>query len=208
MTVETYFSTQPEASGENARISNPHADAGGPQGTEKAPAEGPLPVSPVGLAISSPDPPERPSPGCPAGRSFPKAIRILHRRDFRRVYDNGLRRSSSLCTVFIRPNCLPLTRLGITTPRALGGAVVRNRIRRRLREVFRLNYRAIPSGWDLVANPRPASATVAFDLLTREFLRILPKEQPTLEQATANRREEGKASPSVSKRQAGRKRSR
>ncbi|MDE3181753.1 MAG: ribonuclease P protein component, partial [Acidobacteriota bacterium] len=66
-------------------------------------------------------------------------MRLLHRPEFRRVYEEGRRGSARVCTIFYRSNGLGRTRLGITTPKSLGSAVKRNRIRRRLREVFRLN---------------------------------------------------------------------
>lgn len=112
-------------------------------------------------------------------QSFPKSLRLLRRPEFRRVYEEGRRGSARICTIFYLSNGLPRTRLGITTPRALGGAVVRNRIRRRLREVFRLNQSAIPPGWDVVLNPRPAAASVPFQILTKEILRLFPAAPPT-----------------------------
>ncbi|MGH9342512.1 MAG: ribonuclease P protein component [Terriglobia bacterium] len=106
--------------------------------------------------------------------SFPKSLRLLRRPDIRRVYEEGRRGSARICTIFYRSNGLPRTRLGITTPKALGGAVVRNRIRRRLREVFRLNQTAVPAGWDIVLNPRTAVASVPFPILVKEILRLFP----------------------------------
>ena len=103
---------------------------------------------------------------------------MLRRADFRRVYDEGQRRSSSLCTAFLLANGLPHTRLGVTTPSALGNAVLRNRLKRRLREVFRLNHTAMVQGWDVVLNPRPAVARVSFEHLVKEILRLLPRTPP------------------------------
>lgn len=120
-----------------------------------------------------------PRPAAPpsgAGHAFPKKLRLLRRADFRRVYDEGQRRSASLCAVFLLTNGLTHTRLGITVSSRVGKAVVRNRIKRRLREVFRLNRAAIPAGWDIVVNPRPQAAEAEFSKLAREFLRLMPKE--------------------------------
>lgn len=110
-------------------------------------------------------------------QSFPKSLRLLRRAEYRRVYDEGRRRSASVCTIFYRANGLARTRLGITTTKALGNAVTRNRIRRRLREVFRLHRAAIPAGWDVVLNPRPSAATMPFLKLERELLQLFPRAQ-------------------------------
>jgi len=111
-------------------------------------------------------------------QAFPKSLRLARRQDFRRVYDEGQRRSGPLCAVFFRPNGLPHSRLGITATVRLGKAVVRNRVKRRLREVFRLNRVSIAPGWDIVVNPRVAAATVPFLTLEREVLRVLPSQPP------------------------------
>jgi len=112
-------------------------------------------------------------------QAFPKTFRLLRRSEFRRVYDEGQRRSASLCTVFYRPNGLPHSRWGITTPGRLGSAVRRNRLRRRLREVFRLNRPNLPGGWDILVNPREAVGKVSFGTLQRELLRLFPQQPPS-----------------------------
>lgn len=99
----------------------------------------------------------------------------MRRIEFRKVYEEGRRGSARVCTIFYRSNGLPRTRLGITTPRAIGKAVIRNRIRRRLREVFRLNQNVIPPGWDVVLNPRPIVAKLPMRDLTREILGLFPR---------------------------------
>ena len=111
-------------------------------------------------------------------QAFPKEYRLLRRSEFRQVYEGGQRRSAPLAVTFFRPNGLPVTRLGITTPAKLGGAVLRNRVKRRIREVFRLNRLTIPAGWDIVVNPREAMATVEFSKLAQELLRLFPRHAP------------------------------
>lgn len=103
---------------------------------------------------------------------------MLRRSEFRRVYDEGRRRSAALCTIFVRPNGLPQSRLGVTTPARLGNAVLRNRLRRRLREVFRRHRAQLPGGWDIVVNPRESLATVPFRSLEGELLRLFPSQPP------------------------------
>lgn len=112
-----------------------------------------------------------------AGRrplSFPKKLRLLRRNEFRRVYEEGKRRSAPLCTVFCRSNGLPQSRLGLTVPASVGNAVLRNRLRRRVREVFRLNQASIPGGWDIVVNPRRDAARAPFTRLAGELMRLFP----------------------------------
>ncbi|MGD0127249.1 MAG: ribonuclease P protein component [Terriglobia bacterium] len=111
-------------------------------------------------------------------QTFPKSSRLLRRGEFRRVYDEGRRRSASLCTVFVRPNGLPQSRLGVTTPTRLGKAVLRNRLRRRLREVFRRHRAQLPGGWDILVNPRQPVATVPLRSLEGELLRLFPNQPP------------------------------
>jgi ribonuclease P protein component len=113
-----------------------------------------------------------------APHAFPKEFRLLRRAQFKRVYDEGQRRSASLCTIFFRSNGLPQTRLGVTAPVRLGNAVFRNRLKRRLREIFRLNRAAIPGGWDIVLNPRQGVAKAAYPALEREILKLFPKAPP------------------------------
>jgi ribonuclease P protein component len=60
----------------------------------------------------------------------------------------------------------------------LGKAVLRNRLRRRVREVFRLNRAIIPGGWDILVNPRPQVGKVSFLALQRELLRVFPQQPP------------------------------
>jgi len=105
---------------------------------------------------------------------FPKKLRLLRRSEFRRVYQEGRRRSAPLCVVFFRSNGLAQSRLGLTVPGAVGNAVLRNRVKRRVREVFRLNQDSIPAGWDIVVNPRKDAAKAPFLILTRELMRLFP----------------------------------
>jgi ribonuclease P protein component len=124
----------------------------------------------------------------PDSAAFPRKYRLLRRLDFQRVYEEGQRRSASLCTVFYRPNGLSETRLGITVPKRLGTSVLRNRIKRRIREIFRLHRQELPGGWDIVLNPRPGAATVSYRVLERELLRLFPAAPPDASCITQNSR--------------------
>ena len=115
-----------------------------------------------------------PATGLPArGKLFPREVRLVRRGEFDAVYRAGKRRSSSHFTVFFRANELPQSRFGFSIKKALGGAVVRNRIRRRLREVVRCHRLEIPAGWDIVIHPKSSVARAPFAALTADLLRLL-----------------------------------
>lgn len=107
------------------------------------------------------------------GKTFPREARLVRRGDFDAVYRAGKRRSSSHFTVFFRANELPQSRFGFSIKKALGGAVVRNRMRRRLREMVRCHRMEIPAGWDIVIHPKSAMAKAPFAALTADLLRLL-----------------------------------
>ena len=97
----------------------------------------------------------------------------MRKADFDAVYRQGKRRSSSHFTVFSKANNLPQSRFGFSIKRALGGAVVRNRMRRRIREIIRLHRQEISAGWDIVIHPKPNVATARFTALTAALLQLL-----------------------------------
>jgi ribonuclease P protein component len=66
-------------------------------------------------------------------------------------------------------------RIGFTTPRALGKAVVRNRIRRRVREAVRLHLDQLSPEWSIVFNPRRKSMAAPFPELEREIVRLFQR---------------------------------
>jgi ribonuclease P protein component len=97
----------------------------------------------------------------------------VRRGEFDAVYRTGKRRSSSHFTVFFRVNQLPQSRFGFSIKKALGGAVVRNRMRRRIREIVRCHFMEIPAGWDIVIHPKSKVASAPFAVLAADLLRLL-----------------------------------
>jgi ribonuclease P protein component len=85
---------------------------------------------------------------------FPAALRLKRSGDFQRVYDNGRRSGDAHLLLFALPNPAGLTRAGFSVSRKHGGAVQRNRLKRLLREAFRLNRHLLPAGIDFVLIPR------------------------------------------------------
>ncbi len=135
----------------------------------------------------SADAPERSGnqPPAKAGASFPRAARLLKHSDFDRVYKQGRRHFSPHLTVYFLPQApavLPenaasenappqkFARFGFTVGKVLGGAVERNRIKRRLREAVRLR-RALLHGSaaaDVVINPKKSVLKLEFSLVLEE----------------------------------------
>jgi len=107
------------------------------------------------------------------GQEYPRGARLVRKADFDAVYRNGKRRSSSHFTVFLKANELPESRFGFSIKRALGGAVVRNRMRRRIREVIRLHREEISAGWDFVIHPKPDVENLPLAVLKNDLVRLL-----------------------------------
>ena len=103
-------------------------------------------------------------------RRFPRTCRLTARRQFQTVYRDGCRVSSKSFTLFGLSNSLGYCRLGITATRKLGGAVRRNRIKRLMREVFRLNRTEVVGSVDIVVNARHGLHDTSLKELEQEFL--------------------------------------
>jgi ribonuclease P protein component len=80
--------------------------------------------------------------------------RLSRDRDYRAVFDAGVRTTRGTITVYARPNGLPHARLGLSIGRRAGPAVTRVAIKRRLREAFRHLQHQLPGGYDLVVTVR------------------------------------------------------
>src|SRR5882672_6194715 len=116
---------------------------------------------------------EKSSPSAPRGNrieGFPKSVRILRSKDFRRVYENGSRYSGPLFAAFYARvgEGASGPKIGFTVPRSLGNAVVRNRIKRRVREAVRLRLEQLSPQWEIVFNPRRAAIDSPLPDLIRE----------------------------------------
>ena len=110
-----------------------------------------------------------------SSRGYPRAVRLLQRGDFDAVYEAGRRRASKQFLVFYRrrESGNSASRFGISVKKALGGAVLRNRLKRRIREILRLHRQEIASGWDIVIHPRSSVATAPFTAIERELITLL-----------------------------------
>jgi len=103
---------------------------------------------------------------------FSSALKLNH--IFRRLYATSGYANSYL-VLYARRNRSATNRVGITVSKKLGGAVVRNRVRRRLREVYRLNEARFVPGWDIVVVARSRCIKADFRKLTQAYLDLAEK---------------------------------
>ncbi len=118
------------------------------------------------------------------GQRLRRADRLRSPKDFRRVQRHGVRRSNSNWVVQVarrRAGGLAPVALGLSVSRRVGNAVVRNRVKRRVREWFRRNRAALPPGADVVVIARRGAAHRQGPQLARELaqlVRVRPSVRP------------------------------
>jgi ribonuclease P protein component len=113
----------------------------------------------------------------PESRFDWRSTRLRKHADYQRVYRESRRFTSASMTYFFRARAAgepagTLPRIGLTTGRVLGGAVERNRIRRRMREAVRLHAGKLPEHVDVVLHPRKQVLEMEFGRLESEVARI------------------------------------
>ena len=106
---------------------------------------------------------------------FPRSIRIVRSSDYQALYKTGYKIHSSHFVLFSRRNALEHPRLGITASRKVGGAVVRNRVKRLFREIFRRSLDQIPNRFDMVINAKSCCGNTQYEDLKAEFLAAVKK---------------------------------
>ena len=122
--------------------------------------------------------------GSAGGRRGPQGLapeeRLRRRQDYLRAYRTGRRRGGRFATLFYVSNDTGTARLGITASRKVGKSVVRQRLKRRVREIYRRweRRRDLPP-FDLVVNLKPTAAEGSFPELRRELERQLASLLPS-----------------------------
>ena len=104
-----------------------------------------------------------------------RAVTLKENHEFRRLYQRGASAVGGGMVVYCRKNKLGHNRLGLTASTKLGHAVVRNRCRRRLREVYRLNSPRLRQGYDIILVARGRTATAKWKELNDTFLKCCRK---------------------------------
>ena len=105
------------------------------------------------------------------GHGFSKAERLRKRKEFLGVYERGDKIQSTYFVLYILENGRPHHRLGVTASRKIGRAVVRNRIKRHLREIFRTNKQAVFPHCDLVVNAKRSAARARNQQIQEDILK-------------------------------------
>ena len=103
---------------------------------------------------------------------FSSSLKLNH--IFQRLYRTSGHANGHL-VLYARRNRTDTNRVGITVSKKLGKAHVRNRVRRRIREVYRLNEEKFLPGWDIVVVARAKAIDAPFDALTRSYLSLAEK---------------------------------
>ncbi|MCL1806096.1 MAG: ribonuclease P protein component [Oscillospiraceae bacterium] len=99
-------------------------------------------------------------------------VSLKQNREFRSLYARGKNTAGVYLAIYARRNRFGVTRLGITASTKLGNAVVRNRVRRRIKEAYRLQEDRFAKGFDLVIVARSRAIEADFTALKSEMLRM------------------------------------
>ncbi|NMA67215.1 MAG: ribonuclease P protein component [Clostridiaceae bacterium] len=104
-----------------------------------------------------------------------KLLVLTKNKEFNRVYSKGKFSASKNLVVYTLPNHLNTVRFGITTSKKIGNAVIRNRMRRLIRENLRIIDVQIKDGMDIVIVARKAEASASFDTVGKELRYLFNK---------------------------------
>ncbi|MCC8182895.1 MAG: ribonuclease P protein component [Clostridiales bacterium] len=103
------------------------------------------------------------------------SVSLKQNKDFRRLYHRGKYAACATLVLYWSPNRYENNRLGITVSTKLGNAVVRNRTRRRIREIYRLHEEELRRGMDLVIVGRSSAPAAEYRRLDRDFQRLVKR---------------------------------
>src|SRR5262245_15045657 len=163
-THEAHLSTEPDPTSSRPWLPLAHEDPGWPARAQASPGQGAEAADSVDSVETRVIP--------PTGR-FPREARIRRSREFREMAERGRRHSSGAFVVLVRAaETSGRARLGITASRRVGGAVVRNRVKRRIREWFRRDGQVRLAGLDVVVIARSSAATLGARATFAELSRV------------------------------------
>ena len=106
------------------------------------------------------------------------AVTVKENYEFRRIYRKGESAVSPQLVIYCQRNRRGHSRLGVSVSTKLGCAVVRNRVRRRIREIYRLNKAKMLPGYDLIVVARVRAVETDYQKLDRTYLQAVEKYGP------------------------------
>lgn len=104
--------------------------------------------------------------------AFPKKFRLGGNDEFKAVIAERRRLGDNVLSLYFAANGREYSRLGISVGRSAGSSPVRNRFKRLVREVFRLNREQVPAGFDFVAIPGRKAKEATFEVVKESFLKL------------------------------------
>ena len=104
-------------------------------------------------------------------RGFPKSARVVRRNEYRAIQRSSLRVVTDHFIIYARKRRRKSQRIGITVSKKVGNAVVRNRVKRLVREAFRLHKARLPRELDLVLVARKQRGIPSFDGVREQLIR-------------------------------------
>jgi ribonuclease P protein component len=108
--------------------------------------------------------------------SLPYSEKLHSQKDFKRVFDSGARFENRIVKIIVFENLEnQVSRIGLVTSRKVGKAAIRNKTKRRIREIFRTNKHSIKQGLDLIFISKRETAAVDFERLKEAVLELFKK---------------------------------
>jgi ribonuclease P protein component len=100
---------------------------------------------------------------------------LASNKDFKKVYSNGRSVVDRYMVIYYTPNGKKCSRIGFSVGKKLGNAVVRNRYKRILREITRINEKELSKGYDIVIIARPRIAGEQYRVIEKSFLKLVKR---------------------------------
>ncbi|OLS02717.1 ribonuclease P protein component [Tissierella creatinophila] len=102
-----------------------------------------------------------------------KKYRIRKNMEFKNIYKVGKNYWNRNLILYVKNNGLNETRVGYTITKKIGNAVTRNKIRRRMKEIYRLNFHNIKDGYDLIFIAKRSIVDISFEELEGSMIHIM-----------------------------------
>lgn len=102
-----------------------------------------------------------------------KIYRLRNNMEFKKVYNGGKNYWNRNLILYVRKNNMISSRVGYSITKKIGNSVVRNKVRRRMKEIYRLNFNNIKEGYDLIFIPKKNIVDISYKELESAMLHIM-----------------------------------